>query len=210
MAFRIERGHAIASGVGVKLKTNVDQVLSELDGFVDDVLQVAAPRALNKLRDQAKTAGFRKLAELYDIGPRTMDKYATLTFAKPGDLEATINVKGKGFPLAVFKPRQTALGVSIQIKGGRTIIPHSFLAKMPSGHVGVFARGTYGASFRFSKGRARRVRRGRWTELPIRELFTFGPAKAFANPDVVDAMQSRVDEQAGKVLKQEIRFAARG
>ena len=197
-------------GVRMKATSNLDAVLGDLDGFVDDVVNTAAPRTLNRLRDQAKTAGFRKLAELYDVGPRTMDKYASVTFASPSDLQASINVKGKGFPLYVFAPRQTKTGVSLKIKGKRVVIPHTFLAKMPNGHIGVFARGAYGARFRVSKGgKDTRVRRGRWTELPIRELFTFGPAKAFGNPDVVDAMQARADEQAAKLLKQEIRFASR-
>jgi len=185
-------------------------VLADLDGYVDDVVNVAAPRALNRMRDQAKTAGFRKLADVYDIGPRTMDKYARVTFADRRSLIASINVKGAGFPLYAFDARQTRQGVTVKVKGKRVLISHAFLATMPSGHVGVFARGAYGASFKFG-GKGRRITkpRAKRTELPIRELFTFGPSKAFANPDVVDAMQTRVDEQAGPVLRQEIRFAAR-
>jgi len=195
--------------VKVGLSTNVDQVLADLDGFVDDVVRIAAPRALDKLRDQAKTAGFRKISEIYDIGPRTMDRYASLTFANGRTLEASINVKGAGFPLYAFAPRQTRLGVSIRIKGKRVVIPHTFIAKMPSGHVGVFARGTYAGRFQFKRGRRITKPRKARTELPINELFSFAPPDALSNPDVVDAMQARVDEQAGKVLKQEIRFASR-
>lgn len=197
------------AGVKVGVSSNVDQVLADLDGYVDDVVKIAAPRALNRLRDQAKTAGFRALADEYDVGPRTMDKYASVTFASPADLRASINVKGSGFPLYAFAPRQTKLGVSVKIKGKRVLIKHAFLAKMPNGHIGVFARGAYGAQFRFQKGRRITKPRDKRTELPIRELFTFGPSDAFSNPVVVEAMQSRVDEQMGSVMRQEIRFAAR-
>jgi hypothetical protein len=178
-----------------------------MDAFVAGVVSIAAPRAINKLRDQARTAGFRKISELYGIGPRTMDQYARVTYASASELKAEINVKGKGFPLSAFQPRQTAAGVSAVIKGVRKIIAHTFLATMPNGHVGVFARGTYGKSFVFGRGQHKKRSDGGWTELPINELYSFAPPDAFSNPEVVDAMQSRVDEQAPIVLKQEIRFA---
>jgi hypothetical protein len=208
VGFVTNRGAEIASGVAVSLTTNVEQVFRDMDAYVDDVLSVAAPRALNKLRDQAKTAGFRKISDLYGIGPRTMDQYESETSAHDTTLQATINVKGKGFPLSAFQPRQTALGVSVLIKGVRQIIAHTFLATMPNGHVGVFARGTYGKSFIFGRGQHKKTSAGKWTELPINELYSFAPPDAFGNPQVVDAMQSRVDQQAPIVLKQEIRFAA--
>lgn len=180
-----------------------------MDGYVANVLDIAAPRAINKLRDQAQTAGQRKVSDLYNLGPRTTDKYISVTFAKQGDLEAEINVKGKGFPLMAFGPRQTALGVSVQIKGVRSVIPHTFIATMPNGHTGVFARGIYAGRFTFKRGVHKRIN-GKSHELPINELYSFAPPDAFSNADVVDAMQQRVDQQAGIVLGQEIRHVAAG
>jgi len=120
-----------------------------------------------------------------------------------------------------FQPRQTRAGVSVSIKGRRVIIPGAFLATTKSGHVGVFARGAYGAksrrtlretgSFgRFKFGRGERVKRAnRWgsSELPINELFTFGPVESFSNADVTAAVQDRIEEQAAKVLERNLRFA---
>jgi hypothetical protein len=139
-----------------------------------------------------------------------MDKYATLRFATARDLVASKNVKGKGFPQSVIAPRQTAAGVSVLIKGKRVVIPHTFMAKMPNGHVGVFARGYYGARFTFAKGKHKRRPDGKSTELPINELYSFAPPDAFSNPDVVEAMNDRVAEQMSKVVAQEIRVAAKG
>lgn len=194
------------------VRSNIDQVFGELDRYVDQVETVAVPRALNKLGQQAQTAGFRKVSEIYGIGPRTMEKYATLKFATAQSLEVELTVRGKGFPIYTFSPRQTRGGVSVLIKGRRFIIPHTFIARMPSGHVGVFARGAYGGKStkrivltgeefgRFAFARRR---------LPINELYTMSPPDAASNPDVTDAMDERVQEQAAKVLQQEINFATR-
>lgn len=190
--------------------TNLDQVLADMDDYVATAVGVAMPRALNKLADQAETAGLRKISQVYGIGPRTMEQYVTVDRATTGHPAATINAKGAGFPLYLFNPRQTKLGVVVRIKGRSVLVLHAFIARMHNGHVGVFARGAYGGrgaglttgeTFgRFSYARSR---------LPINELYTSSPPDALSNADVVAAMQARVDEQSTKVIGQEIRFALR-
>jgi len=182
---------------------------AQLDALRASIDDVAKPRTLNTLADQAETAGFRKIGQVYDIPARTMQRYASRRDARAGDLEASITVKGRGFPLSEFRPKQTARGVSVVIKGRRIVIPHTFMVRRFGQHV--FARGAYGGkglsratgeSFgRFAYGR---------TRLPINELYTFAPPDAWSNPEVVDAINARVDEQAGKVLQREIAAVSRG
>jgi hypothetical protein len=192
----------------LKAKVNLDECFAQLDRFVDAVQSVATVRAINKLTDQAETAGFRKISELYQLGPRTMEQYAAVRLASAGNVEASIVVKGRGFPLSQFAPIRTRAGISVRIKGKRFTIPHSFFIRGAGEHV--FARGGYsgkggiptGEKFgRFAFGKRR---------LPIQELFTFGPVEAFTNEEVTSAMQDRVEEQAASVLGHEIKFAARG
>lgn len=198
-------------GASLKATANIDAVFDDLSSKFAAVRDVAIPRTINKVADQAQTAGLRKINDLYKIGPRTMEQYVANTIAIAGRLEATITVKGKGFPLYLFDPRQTKAGVSVSVKGRRFIIPGTFIATMPNGHTGIFARGAYGgkgANFRsavrtfgrFSFGKGR---------LPINELYTLSPPDAFGNPEVVQAMQDRVDQQLPVVLQQEISFAVR-
>lgn len=193
----------------ITTKSNSDEVLGKIDQFAELVSTIVAARAANKLSDQAQTAGFRKVNELYDVGPRKMEKYASARIATPSTPSSAIIVKGKGFPLSAFRPRQTSQGVSVSIKGRRALIRHAFIATMPSGHTGVFARGKYGARFQFGVGTRHVKRHGKSTELPIAELFSFAPADAFSNPDVIAAMDARVTEQGPKVFAQELRFATR-
>lgn len=194
----------------ISISDNADEVFAGIQAFNDAIVSVATPRALNRLRDQASTAGFRVAASLYGINVSTFSQYTTLSYASAQTLEASINVKGAGFPLYVLKPRQTRAGVTVVIKGKRVLIPHTFIAMMPNGHVGVFARGAYGArSSRQITGTGQSF--GKFTfgrkRLPINELFTFTPGEAFDNPEVTKAMDARVANQATAVLQQEIRFA---
>lgn len=195
----------------ITTRTNVDQVLGDLDRFVEDAERRAMPRALNRLAEAAKTAGLRAVADEYRIGPRAFEAYLSVRVARDGEFEASIRSKGSGLPLQLFAPRQTRAGVSVMVKGRRFVIPHAFLARMKSGRLGVFARGSYGGrglkaaageSFgRFAFGRAR---------LPINELFTFGPSEAWGAERVVGAMQDRVLERMHAVIGNELRFALRG
>jgi hypothetical protein len=194
------------------LRTNIDEVLGSIDGFVSDVFDVAAPRAVNDLLDRALVTGTRAVSAEYRIPRETIAKRAVIRLkrARSGDLNAELNVKGKGFPLADFNPRQTPQGVAVTIKGRRRVIRHTFLLKLPNGHVGVFARGQYAGHFAFGKGRHVKRPDGKWTELPINELFSFGPPDAYSNDNVVAAMQDRVDQDVGPVMRRQIQAAGRG
>lgn len=209
----------------LKTRTNVDEVFRDLDAFALEAKTVAAARALNVLEGQATVVGFRKIAELYGVGPRTTEKYASVELATATNPEATITVKGPGFPLSAFAPIVvTKRGVSVKLKGRRVLFPGTFMARMPNGHVGVFARGAYagkgataikvtGRIGRFVLGRGRRVKRAnKWgsSELPINELYTSSPADTFANPEVVEAMQDRIEDQAPDVMRRELAAVRRG
>lgn len=194
----------------MSVRTNVNEVMQQLDDLADQIQSVATVRALNTLRDQAEVAGFRKVNDEYDVKASTMEQYATLKPASSSDLESSITVKGRGFPLSAFNPVQTREGVSVSIKHRRFTIPHAFMVGRFGLHV--FARGAYGGKskgirptgesfgrFVFGKGR-----------LPISELWTMGPTECFSNEDVTQAMQDRVDQQASAVFAREIKAVARG
>jgi len=196
--------------VGLGIKSNINECFDDLSQAFENVKDIAMPRALNTLRDQAQVAGLRKVSDIYGIGPRTTEQYVSVTFADATDLEATISVKGRGFTLEAMQPRQTRAGVTVTIKGKRILVPHSFMISRFGSHV--FARGSYAGK---SKGtRPTGEAFGRFTfgkgRLPISELFTFGPVEAFSNPEVTEAMQDRVDEQAPAIIAREIKAAARG
>lgn len=182
---------------------------AQLDALRAGIEDVAKPRTANTLADQAETVGFRKIGELYGIPARRMAQYASRRDARAGDLEASITVKGRGFPLSEFRPRQTAKGVAVTIKGRTFVIPHAFMVRKFGQHV--FARGAYGGKgLRKATGESfGRFAYGR-TRLPINELYSFAPPDAWSNPEVVQAMDDRVESQAPSVLRREIAAVTRG
>lgn len=193
----------------LKITDNASQFEAQMDAFRDAVLQVAVPRAANTLRDQAQTAGFRQIAQTYGISANTMAQYASSKVASANDPQAGITVKGKGFPLSTFKPVQTATGVRVTVKGRTFTVPHAFIVARFGGNV--FARGSYGGKY---GGKQSGESFGRFlfnrSRLPISKLLSFAPPDCLDNQAVRDAMDARMDEQAGKVLAREIAAARRG
>lgn len=201
----------------LRVRTNADEVVRAIDDYAAG-LRRAATRAVNELTDQAKTAGLREISRVYGIGPRAFEKYVDVRIARGEETVASIVVRGKGLPLHIFGATPTKRGVSVKVKGRRFLIPHAFIQRMQSGHVGVFARGAYGGKgvlrksgstfgrFVFGYSRRRKTDRSRYS---INELYTFAPPDAFANGEVTKAMADRVDEQLGRVMKRAIAFEVR-
>jgi Prophage minor tail protein Z (GPZ) len=105
----------------------------------------ATMRALNR----ALTSGHTELARLIakDMGLKVGDVKAALksTPATPSKLEVRLAASAKRIPLVKFAARQTKSGVSYNLGtggGGRKKLAHAFIATMPTGHVGVYARKT--------------------------------------------------------------------
>ena len=203
----------MAEGMQVTATSNIKDVLADIDRFGKAIQDLALTRAVNKLADQAQTAGLREMSRIYRIPQKTFAKYMSVRLAQSGELVASINAKGSGLPLYLFNPvpvRGKGGGVRVTLKGRTFLIPHAFIARMRSGKVGIFARGAYGGKGKqtFTGERFGKFQFGK-KRFSINELFTFSAPGAFGNPEVVDAMNARVEEQAAKVIAQEIKFAAR-
>jgi hypothetical protein len=194
----------------LKVRDNLAEVERDLDRLAERIRTTAIPRALNALIGSAQSAGFRSIAQTYQIPARTMEQYASQRLASAADLQASITVKGRGFPLSTFNPVQGPRGVTVTIKGRRVLIPHAFMTPKFGTHV--FARGAYaskakgirptGQSFgRFDFGK---------TRLPISELYSFAPPDAFDNPATVAAMEDDTAERAPVQLRRELGAVARG
>jgi hypothetical protein len=208
--------------VGLKLSHNGPEVVDAVQEWAQAIVEVAAPRAANALRDQAKTVGLREIARIYGIPVRRFEKYVEIGVAIRGDPTAYMRVKGRGLPLMLFKPRVIrgrGGGVQFTVKGRTHFIPTAFIARIKNASPrdpeaqekkGVFARGAYGGKGKqeYTGRRFGKFQFGR-RRLVINELFTFSRADAFANDDVQRVMEDRLKEQTSKVLSAQIRFATR-
>lgn len=120
--------------------------------------------ATNKAANTAVSRTIKLITKAYNIKQKDLRAQITIIKANKNYPSIRIMVSHKGIPLMDFKPKPNTVaqytrpekGVSVEWKRGkRQIIKHSFIAKMKSGHTGVFLR----------KGKKR---------LPIKE--TYGPS----------------------------------
>ncbi len=124
----------------------------------------ATRNAVNDVADGGKAEVKRQLVAEYGIQPSKVSKYLKVVGAKQNEISATIIGLGKGLLLSYFKPKQEGViankkrfkykgkgrtrggAVTVDIKGRKQIgakygnMP--FVARMKSGHVGVFVRRT--------------------------------------------------------------------
>lgn len=126
-----------------------------------------------RARKGVKVAAFNKAVKL--IYPTRKEQ---LVFA--------VRAKGEAMKAFAYPHRPTKKGVSVLInRGARALIEHAFIARMRSGHEGIFMR--YGTATRAPvqgyKGHARYAGQKRQ---PIREVFTTTISHAFK--DAIPAM----------------------
>jgi hypothetical protein len=125
------------------------------------VLRQATVKSLNRALGSTRTEASRIAQAELSMKRTEALKNLLFTIAKQPSLEAKIRIGGRGISLMAFSPKKVRvqtkrgrrIGVSILVKGVRQIVPGGFLATMPNGKRGVFAR----------KGQA---------QYPIKQLFS--------------------------------------
>lgn len=157
----------------------LDEAIEQLD---PKVVQLAHNRTITELTRKARTRAKKSITADYNVkAGEVLKRMGKPRFSGFG-LQRTgmIMASGRRMSIAKFGARQLKKGVSYRVKrsGGRKTIKHAWLAKMPSGHVGVFTHGR-ADSTQYKGGSIRRKkplgRRGKnFSQLPIDD--TFGPS----------------------------------
>ncbi len=185
----------------VSVKADISQALAKLDRVRDDVKEKAIVRALNKTATQVKTQAAREIRDAgYNLKVAEIKRAIAIVRASPSYIQAIVKAIGKPIGLINYAARQVAKGVSVNVKDGRKLIPHAFIATMPSGHKGVFMR--------VGQGHKKLVRGGKvvWHGLPINELYGPSIPSAFINKTVQAALIAAVKEKFPRILKHEIEY----
>lgn len=167
-----------------------------------EAVQVATPRALNKVAQQVRTQSAREIrAAGYKLKISTIKDAIKIQRATRSAPKAIVIARGGRVGLIEYAARQTSKGVTVSVKNGRKLIRSAFIATMPSGHRGVFQRTGLG------RKRVTRNGRVRSSGLPIRELFGPGVNNAFANQIVRANLTRFARERFRIVFEQELRYA---
>jgi hypothetical protein len=159
---------------------------------------VAIARAINKSADSGKVVLVREMSR--DVGTKVSDmrEQVTISPARPERLSAQIIATGARIPLIDFQAkgpypsRGRGKGVTYRIGSARKTLAHAFIARMSSGHKGVFER-TPG---KFMRTRPRRQ--------AIHEKF--GPSLPRVFRKFIPVATARVQEQLPKNISAELRF----
>lgn len=185
-------------GMVVTFRTNTPEMVAKLRKKAP----VAQVRALNRAIASANVAMVRVIAGDVGVKQGVVKDRIRIEQATPERLRARLYANAKRIPLIDFgakgpnPSRGKGRGVTVKTGGGRRTIPNAFIARMQSGHVGVFQR-VAGSSGRRGPAPNR-------SQLPIRELF--GPSiwQVFKKYEAVGLARGR--EQLIKNLQSEFRF----
>lgn len=160
--------------------------------------QKAAKTAIRKTVRGAKQDAVRKVKERYTIQPGSIS--CTIdTAMSGGGLSGELRSKGRVNSLAAFKhnPRSvpknrwpTGKYLYAQvIKGEGGTIAHAFLARMESGHVGIFQRGDHGETN---------------TSTPISELNGPSVPQMLESETICEFLQKRMGERLQSNMDHEV------
>lgn len=158
----------------------------------------AAKTAVRKTVRGARKDAVAKVKERYTIKPTYITRTLGFSFSV-GGLTGAFKSSGRVNDLAYFKhnpesvprrrPPKGKYLYSQVVKGEGGTIAHAFLAKMRSGHVGVFQREGHGASN---------------ASLPIEKMAGPSTPQMLGSPTVAEFIQQRMEEQLERNIGHEI------
>ncbi|MDR5170717.1 phage tail protein [Methylobacillus flagellatus] len=189
--------------LNLSVATDIRRMRVKMAEANDAICNKAVSRALNKLATEIIAQSAREIRtagygfKLKDIKSKFKARKAT-----PQRRQIVIRCFHRAVPLIEFGARQVAAGVSVKVKGSRKVVRGAFIAKTPSGHVGVFKRDNSAKHKRVLKG-------GRvvWSALPINQLYGPSAAVAFANATVMNVIERYVESRYPVLLEHEIKYA---
>lgn len=187
---------------------------------VQSKMKNATARALNRTADSVATRAVREISR--DLGLRNKDVSIAIrtTKARIADTNpvAFVRASGRRIPLTAFvkpsAPEQVVRqlrdiqsgrrggGVSYAIGNVRKTLRSSFIAQMPSGHIGVFLRRKGAKWVANARGE------GLGSTLKIDERLGPSISKSFINRKVQAALRSVIDTQLVKEMKHQATFYA--
>lgn len=169
-------------------------------------------RALNKTTGNVQTHANKEIRKNLNLKAARVKQDFRFQKASWSDLMAFVKATGKPVPLIDFvETRQISGGVSVKVKKNkrRVKLKHAFVARMKSGHVGVFAR-KEGA--KYATGKKARIPQTQYAKMPkkyrLKIVELTGPRieDEFSHPSVFDPVMKNADHRLRFNLNNEIKF----
>ena len=148
--------------------------------------------AINRGLSHTKTQAFKQVKKVYAVKQSALNEATTTKVQKAstGNLAGYVSFSGVKIPLYKFQvtPKEPRKGQKVRaavMKGGGATFDSAFIAKMRSGHIGIFERIT-----------SRR--------LPIEEKMGLSAAQMVKNEVIMDQLTKEAQEKVDERLKHEI------
>lgn len=128
--------------ISEETKAKVSALLSE----VPNGPERAFTNAMNRALSRARTTTFKEVQSTYAIKKKVLDEFTKTETKKatPNDVCGIIRFAGTQVPLYKYSLTQPKYPVpGMKVKAGQktaTTFEHAFIAKMKSGHLGIFER----------------------------------------------------------------------
>lgn len=193
MPVSLHSGGAISS-LSISIKDDLPKLQRQLRAIPAAVPRVTT-YALNRTATTVRAEAARAIKAEYSywkIG--LLKRGMRIVKANFKRLVAQVIASGRAVPISklVASVRQTSTGA----KAGRLTYRGAFVARMRSGHVGIFRRGKAGDGRRRRKSVPRRSATG--SQLPIDEVTGIAIPKAFAQHKIEAAMRKVVADRFPK------------
>lgn len=163
----------------MRIELDLEPLLHDLDALGEELAGKALMRALNRTIKGVRTETIRIVRGELNLKVADVKKGLSIRRARSRDSSAALEVWAAPTPTARYAARQTKRGVTVKVKrkGGRKLIAGAFLARMRSGHVGVYSapKGGY----------TRRGPAPNRSGLPIHELFSTALVQYIDDPKVL-------------------------
>lgn len=182
----------------IEIDASALQKAEELLKGMPGAAQKAAKTAIRKTVQGAKKDATQKAKERYTIKPSYITRTMRFDFGA-GGLSASFRSKGRVNDLAYFRhlpqsvpkhrPPVGEYLYSQVVKGEGGTIAHAFLAKMKSGHIGVFQRGQHGANT---------------ASLPIQKMSGPSTPQMLGSPTVSEFIQAQMEKRLAVNVEHEV------
>ena len=183
----------------------IRRVLAHLPGGAEK----AVARALNRAVEGARAAAIEEIRDRYTVHPNILKGSMRIVKASPQRLVATLLSRGSGIPVAKFRmsevrvPGQKSIPVALRKTISSEIKPgqskewsHAFLARMTSGHLGLWTRHKTATT---SKGRP-----------VIAERFSLAVPQMISTAAILNEVMDRAGTRLNKELDHQVRFLLEG
>ncbi|GHV50412.1 hypothetical protein FACS1894216_02560 [Synergistales bacterium] len=191
--------------ISISLSLKEEQLRLALDALrrIPKGAEKAIARSVNRALEGARTDAIKTICAEYAIKPSEVRKTFHIIRASAGKLTGQIISAGGPIPLIKFnvKPKKPPNQKDVKIGRRRTVVagvkfgnavamPHSFVAQMKSGHIGVFAR----------KSGSR----------TIKQHYSPAVPQMLGNKDVLKYIEEQAHERLDKELRHQISYLFNG